>query len=264
MGPEDSASCIEAAKLFALRRVAEGQSPSMASAMALRLMLSSGLFQQDSEKLTHLLASGFQALCSQAPLTSEQEKILPLLTQVQIAVEALPAQRGVHFLALNLQTPSGTLREVLTGEVGGIGGLHPGGLLLWRGCASVTTDPCLAKEAATNSRQGVALVFRVRTSSARDVAEFSPSPDLRERLLPPRRFFRIASIHPLEDMVLRRGLAGAGPEAEILETFEAPDLGQTGPQAPLTWEDACSRRAACIVVDEEEPLAPAAGLMMGR
>lgn len=45
-------------------------------------------------------------------------------------------------------------------KVDGLAALHPGNLLLWRGCASVTADPMLAKEAALE--KNVALVFKER------------------------------------------------------------------------------------------------------
>eukprot|EP00913_Durusdinium_trenchii_P024239 g22758.t1 len=113
-------------------------------------------------------------LSNLACLTDRESNLFSFLFQ------ALPAERGVQFLGLSLSTPSGTLREALTGEVEGLAALHPGNLLLWRGCASVTSDPMLAKEAALE--KGVSLVFKVRSSCSRDVAAYSPSPDLQERL----------------------------------------------------------------------------------
>jgi len=184
-------------------------------------------------------------------LGTGDEAILPLLTQLQLAVEALPSLRGAQFLGVSLRTPSGTLREALTGEVSGMAALHPGGLILWRGCPSVTSDPMLAKEAAL-AGEGVALVFKVRSSSARDVSEYSPSPDLKERLLPPRRCFRVAGLFALEDIILRRGMAASGGMGELLEAFEIPSVGSLGSAGALTWEDACTRRAVCVILDEED------------
>lgn len=238
-------SRLEAAKVFALRRFAEGQTHSIMSAMALRLVLGA---KPGSARLLAKLSESFMALCSQAPLGPADEEVLPLLTQLQLAVEALPAERGVQFLGLSLSTASGTLREALAGEVEGLAALHPGNLLLWRGCVSVTADPMLAKEAALE--KSVSLVFKVRSSCSRDVAAYSPSPDLRERLLPPRRCFRVVGIFALEDMILQRGTSSSGHAAELLEAFEVPNVGSSF--GALAWEEACTRKAACVVLDEEE------------
>lgn len=239
---------LEAAKVFAIRRFAEGQTTTLPSAMALRLVLGA---KPGAGRLLAKLSDSFAALCSQAPLKPSDEEVLPFLTQLQLAVEALPAQRGVQFLGLGLSTPSGTLREALTGEVDGLAALHPGSLLLWRGCTSVTSDPMLAKEAALEGGS-VALVFKVRSSSSRDVAAYSPSPDLRERLLPPRRCFRVQGIFALEDMILRRGTSSSGNSGELLEAFEVPNVGSLGSFGALAWEEACTRKAACVVLDEDE------------
>eukprot|EP00434_Breviolum_minutum_P000363 symbB.v1.2.000306.t1/scaffold6.1/size569917/9 len=240
-------SRLEAAKIFALRRFAEGESPSLLSAMVLRLVLGA---QPNSARLLSKLSESFTALCSQAPLRPADEEVLPLLTQLQLAVEALPAERGVQFLGLGLSTPSGTLREALQGEVEGVAALHPGNLLLWRGCTSVTSDPMLAKEAALENN--VSLVFKVRSSCSRDVAAYSPSPDLKERLLPPRRCFRVVGIFAMEDMILQRGTSSSGHAAELLEAFEVPNVGSLGSFGALAWEEACTRKAACVVLDEED------------
>jgi len=178
------------------------------------------------------------------------ETLVPFLAQVETALEALPSQRGTQFVGLNVQTPSGTLREALNGDMG-IGSFYPGGLIVWRGCATVTADPMLAKEASMRGR-GVALVIKVRSTSSRNVSAFSPAPDLRERLFLPRRCFRVAGIYALDGMQLRRGLGLAGGAPALLEAFDAPDLGALSAGAALSWEDACSRRAACVVIDEEE------------
>eukprot|EP00435_Cladocopium_sp_Y103_P065846 s298_g27.t2 len=88
-------SRLEAAKVFALRRFAEGQTQSIMSAMALRLVLGA---KPGSARLLAKLSESFMALCSQAPLGPADEEVLPLLTQLQLAVEVLspdpPTQRN--------------------------------------------------------------------------------------------------------------------------------------------------------------------------
>eukprot|EP00930_Biecheleria_cincta_P027556 TRINITY_DN19334_c0_g1_i1.p1 TRINITY_DN19334_c0_g1~~TRINITY_DN19334_c0_g1_i1.p1 ORF type:complete len:4939 (-),score=993.22 TRINITY_DN19334_c0_g1_i1:298-13221(-) len=239
---------LEAAKLFALRRIAEGKSTALASAIALRLVLGC---RPGFAKLLTRLATSFATLCSQVPLTPADEELLPFLTQLQLAIEALPSQRGVQFLGMSVQTPSGTLRELLSGEVGGMAALHPGALILWRSVTALTGDPMIAKGAALKGG-GVAVVFKVRSSSSRDVSVYSPSPDLAERLMPARRCFRVAGIYSLEDMILRRGTSGSGHSSELLEAFDVPNVGSLGSAGALAWEDACTKRAACIILDEEE------------
>eukprot|EP00931_Biecheleriopsis_adriatica_P032930 TRINITY_DN19156_c0_g1_i1.p1 TRINITY_DN19156_c0_g1~~TRINITY_DN19156_c0_g1_i1.p1 ORF type:complete len:5580 (-),score=1373.58 TRINITY_DN19156_c0_g1_i1:6-15065(-) len=248
MPSASAAASLEAAKMFAVRRLAEGKTQSLASAIALRLVLGA---RPGSSRLLGRLAESFAALCSQAPLSSADEAILPMLTQLQHAVEALPSQRGVQFLGLSLSTPSGTLREALAGEVPGLAALHPGGLVLWRGCTALTSDAMLAKEAAL-SGGSVSIVFKVRSSSSRDVTAYSASPDLGERLMPPRRCFRIAGIFALEDMILRRGASSSGGASELLEAFEVPNVGSLGSHGALGWEEACTKKAACILLDEED------------
>ena len=120
-----------------------------------------------------------------------------------------------------------------------------------RAATALTADPMIAKRAALQEG-GVALVVKVRSSSSRDVSAYSPSPDLAERLMPARRCFRVASIYALEDMILRRGTSGSGHSGELLEAFEVPNVGSLGSAGALVWEDACTKRAACIVLDEEE------------
>jgi len=240
---------LEAAKFFAIRAVAEGCSTSLPSAMALRLFLSNA----SAEGLHGRCARGFEAMYSSAPLSAEMEQIAPFLGQLELALEALPSQRGTQFVGLNVPTPSGKLQEALNGDRG-IGSFYPGGLIVWRGCASVTTDPMLAKERAM-AGQGCALVLKIRSNSSRDVSAFSPAPDLGERLFLPRRRFRVAGVYPLEDQILRRGLAMAGGMHVVLESFEAPELNAVSGGSALSWEAACSRRAACVVLDEEEAAA---------
>lgn len=244
--PTRTAAVLEASKLFAVRSLAEGTASSLPSAMALRLYLSSAA----SDGLHSRCADGFQAMYSSAPLSPEMERLVPFLTQLELALEALPSQRGTQFVGLNVTTPSGKLQEVLNGDKG-IGSFHPGGLLVWRGCATATADPMLAKEAALRG-PGAALVLKIRSSTSRDVSAFSPAPDLKERLFLPRRRFRVAGIFALEDLQLRRGLAMAGGLHGLLEAFEPPDLSSLSGGAALTWEAACSRRSACVVLDEEE------------
>jgi len=243
---DDSAeTALEAAKLFSARRLAEGHVVSLTSAIALRIFLGGtpNLYKRCSE--------GFAALCSQAPLGPDTEAILPFLTQLQLGLEGLPSLRGTQFLGINVQTRSGTLREVLDGEMG-FGSFHPGGLLMWRSVASTTSDPMIAKVAAKTGSGG-AIVLKLRGSTAKDVSNFSLAPDLGERLFPPRRFFRVAGIYALDDMILRRGLT-SNSSGDVLEIFEAPDIGAMGTTAPLSWEDACSRRACCVLLDEEDQL----------
>lgn len=249
-GPTDAA--LEGAKLFSLRRLAEGKATSLPSAMALRLLLSDASADGLRERCGDVLS----ALCSSAPLGADAEAIVPFLAQLELALESLPSQRGTQFVGLNVPTPSNTLCEALNGEAG-VGSFHPGGLIYWRGCGSVTSDPMLAKEAAIKGK-GVALVLKIRSTSSRDVSSFSPTPDLGERLFPPRRCFRVAGLFALGDMTLRRGLATGGGVPLLLEAFETPDLGSGGSGAPLAWEDACGRREVCVVLDEEQ--ASAGGL----
>jgi len=54
---------------------------------------------------------------------------------------------------------------------------------------------------------------------------------------------------------LRRGLSIAGGAPALLEAFDVPDVGAYGVNAPLSWEEACRRRAACVILDEEEQTA---------
>jgi len=244
--PGAESPSLEAAKLFALRCVAEGRSMSLPSATALRLYLSSG----GADSLHARCNAALTALCSNVPLSNEQEALVPFVTQLELGLEALPSQRGTQFLGLNFSTSSGTLSEVLKGEIGN-GSFYPGGLLLWRGCTSVTSDPMLAKKLAQGEK-GVALVLKIRSNTSRDVSAFAPASDLGERLFPPRRFFRVSGIFALTDMELRSGLAMSGHVHSLLEAFGTPDLSRIGGGSALSWEDACGRRAACVVLDEEE------------
>ncbi|CAK0867316.1 unnamed protein product [Prorocentrum cordatum] len=246
LGPDKAATLMEAAKLFALRSIAAGQATSLLSAVALRLYIGDA----SADGLHGLCAAGFEALQSSAPLRPEMEAYMPFLTQLETALDSLPSQRGTYFVGLNVQTPSGKLAEALNGERG-IGSFYPGGLIAWRGCASVTADPMLAKEVATGG-PGAALVLKIRSVTSRDVSAFSAAPDLGERLFLPRRRFRVAGIYALEDMFLRRGLAMSGSRHVLLEAFETPDLSALTGSSALSWEAACGRRAACVVLDEEE------------
>merc|ERR1712216_769990 len=96
----------------AIRSLALGYSTSLASGIALRLYLSDA----SADGLHARCTKGFEALSSSAPLSAEMEKICPFLTQLEIAVKALPAQRGTQFVGLNVPTPSGKLKEALDGE----------------------------------------------------------------------------------------------------------------------------------------------------
>jgi len=255
--PDQSAAAFEAAKFFGVRALAEGTATTLQSAIALRLFLNDA----SADGLHGQCVEGFQALYASAPLSPEMEKIVPFLTQLELALEALPAHRGVQFVGLNVPTPSGKLTEALNGDKG-IGSFYPGGSMVWRGCASATTDPMLAKQRAM-AGAGVALVLKIRSNSSRDVSAFVASPDLGERLFLPRRRFRVAAIHALEDSQLRRGLASTGSRGgahALLDAFEAPGLTALGSGAAssLPWEDACNRRAVCVVLDEEDAPSSAA------
>lgn len=255
--PAKAEAQLEAARFFAVRALAQGHATSLPSAIALRLFLGDA----STDGLHGQVATGYKELYSSAPLTPEMEKRIPFLTQLELGIESLPSQRGTHFIGLNLQTPSGKLTEVLNGDKG-IGSFHPGSSIIWRGIGSVTSDPMLAKDAATKGK-GVALILKIRSNTSRDVGDFAFAPDLKERLFPPRRYLRVAGIYPMEDMFLRKGLAMAGGMHALLEAFEAPDIvTSTGAGSALTWEQACSRRACCVVLDEEEIAATASSAMM--
>eukprot|EP00927_Polykrikos_kofoidii_P071610 TRINITY_DN6786_c1_g1_i1.p1 TRINITY_DN6786_c1_g1~~TRINITY_DN6786_c1_g1_i1.p1 ORF type:complete len:1717 (-),score=357.88 TRINITY_DN6786_c1_g1_i1:78-5066(-) len=237
---------VEAAKLFAIRSVAQGRSTSMQSAIALRLFLSSA----STDGLHSRVGECFLALNSSAPLSEDMERLTPFTTQLELALKGLPSKRGTQFIGMNMSTPSGKLTEVLNGSKG-IGSYHPGGMVLWCGCGSVTSDPMIAKEIAMKG-SGVAVVFKIRSVTSRCVASFSTAPDLNERLFLPRIRFRVAGIYPLEDMLLRKGLAASSGLHSCLEAFQTPEIGGANSYGgPLSWEDACNRRSVCVVLDEE-------------
>eukprot|EP00929_Paragymnodinium_shiwhaense_P028651 TRINITY_DN16569_c0_g4_i8.p1 TRINITY_DN16569_c0_g4~~TRINITY_DN16569_c0_g4_i8.p1 ORF type:complete len:373 (+),score=82.68 TRINITY_DN16569_c0_g4_i8:49-1167(+) len=158
---DKAAAVLEAAKLFAVRSLATGKATSLPSALALRLFLNDDYAQG----LHRRVNAALQALASAAPLSTEMEKIAPFVAQLEIALRALPAERGTQFLGLNISTPSGKLTEALNGDKG-IGSFYPGGLVLWKGIASVTADPMLAKEAAFRG-PGCALVLKLRSTTSR-------------------------------------------------------------------------------------------------
>lgn len=103
------------------------------------------------------------------------------------------------------------------------------------------------------SGEGVQVVLKVRGRSARDVSDFSPAPDLKECIFPPRRLLRVAGVYALEDTLLRRGLAAQDGVSELLSSFEPPDLGSLGASGALSWEEACAKRSVMVLLEEEEP-----------
>lgn len=173
--------------------------------------------------------------------------------QVAAALQALPARKVVCFRALRVPLAAGCLREMLRGHKHGMDSYRPGSIVLWRHATSCVKDPALAEKLALHGEPaaGCGLIFKVRrTSSARDVADFSACPEHQEVVFAPGTVFRVVGLFPCTQQSLRKGTA--------YETGAwAAEIGSAAAAAAhrneaLSWEEACRARSAMVLLDEED------------
>jgi len=235
---------IARAKLFGLRRIAEGSGISIADLISLHLFLTDSKFHD-------AVCTSWSILAAQQAPAQDTERAVELHgahAQVSHAIRAVPSKKAVCYRVCRVQTPSGTCRELLQGHRHGLDKYQLGSIVMWRHAASATTNSNLAEELALRSEPsaGCGLIFKIRRSlGARPAAEFSEYPEHGEMIFAPGSIFRVVGLVPCLEHALSRGSA-------VSDSPWAVDVGWVAQHAEnLSFDDACRARNILIVLDEE-------------
>jgi len=239
-------SSLARAKLFAQRQIAEGAGLSIVDLVALRLFLVDTAFHT-------ACSAAWTSQAAHQPIVREAERATELHyahTELSYALRAIPAKNITCLRACRLNSPGGTLREILRGHRHGMDCYRPGSIVLWRHAASATTDPALAEEIALHGQptSGCSIVFKIRRATgARSVAWLSEYPEQGEVIFPQGSAFRVVGLYPCTARSIYRGVTGDNDcwAVDVGVTTQGTDT--------YTWDEACRARSIVILLDEEDP-----------